>query len=101
MTTLHDVDLLEGECEPVDEEEFYSAVQRAINCGLSWANGRGGRQAMDCITSGHCMLGQSGTRDGFGQPMPSRHDVQAGTKGSYEYVVKMRGPEWADMIAAV
>ena len=78
---LKDIDLIEDGAET--EYEYYEAVQRAINEGTAWKfQGSYGRTMMDAIRSGYCMLG--------------RHDVQAGTKGSYDYVVHMQGQEWAD-----
>jgi hypothetical protein len=53
---------------------------------------------MDAIRSGYCMLGRHSSRDYYGNHIPSRDEVQAGTKGSYDYVVHMQGQEWADMM---
>ena len=67
-------------------EEQISAMQAAINDGSIWCmEGSMGRAAMDAITSGACMLGEIGHRDAYGNYIPSRHEVQPGTKGSREY----------------
>jgi hypothetical protein len=44
------------------------------------------------------MLGRDQCRDYYGNVIPSRDDVQKGTKGSYQYVVKQSGLEWADLM---
>jgi len=52
-----------------------------------------GREAMAMLESGECILGETGHRDYYGNYIPSRHEVQAGTKGSVEYQNKMKGGE--------
>jgi len=47
------------------------------------------------------LLGKSRARDYFGNVIPSRDDVKAGTKGSYEYVADAMGVEYADAMAAL
>ena len=56
---------------------------------------------MDAIEAGVCLLGKSRARDYYGNTIPSRDDVEAGTKGSYDYVVQHHGVEWADYISNV
>jgi hypothetical protein len=53
---------------------------------------------MAAIQAGFCMLGRDQWRDYYGNTIPSRDDVQQGTKGSYEYVIKHNGLEWADLM---
>jgi hypothetical protein len=61
-------------------------LQELINSGAAWClEGSVGRAAMDAINAGACMLGETGHRDYWGNYVPSRHEVQAGTKGSREY----------------
>ena len=97
---LHDIDVIENECE--DTQEYYEAIQSAINSGTAWSfQGSYGRTMMDAIREGYCLLGHVGARDYYGNTIPSRDDVQEGTKGSYEYVIHMRGQEWADMMGAL
>jgi hypothetical protein len=92
---LHDIDLIEDGAET--ELEFYETIQRAINEGTAWKfQGSYGRTMMDAIRSGYCLLGRHSSRDYYGNHIPSRDEVQAGTKGSYDYVVHMQGQEWAD-----
>ena len=91
----YDIDVIEsGLGTP---EEYYMAIQSAINSGMGWKmQGSYGRTMMDAIRAGYCMLGHSSSRDYYGNFIPSRDDVQEGTKGSYEYVIQMQGQEWAD-----
>jgi hypothetical protein len=92
---LHDIEVIEGEAET--EHEYYESIQRAINSGSAWSfQGSYGRAMMDAIKGGYCLLGHSQARDYYGNTIPSRDDVQEGTKGSYEYVIRMQGQEWAD-----
>jgi hypothetical protein len=97
---LHDIDLIEDGAET--ETEYYEAIQRAINEGTAWKfQGSYGRTMMDAISSGYCLLGRHSTQDYWGNTIPSRDDVQAGTKGSYDYVVHMQGQEWADTMGDI
>ena len=69
------------------EDEVVAGYQNLIDTGMAWRlEGHIGRTAMALIESGHCMLGEQGYRDYYGSYIPSRHEVQAGTKGSPEYV---------------
>jgi hypothetical protein len=80
----------------------HGSLQRAINSGAAWSmQGSMGRSMMQAIEAGHCMLGLNGCRDYYGNYIPSRDQVQAGTKGSYEFVVEHMGSEWADNMKAV
>ena len=61
-------------------------MQDLINTGTAWKlEGSVGRSAMALIESGECMLGEEGHRDYRGNYVPSRHEVEAGSKGSPEY----------------
>lgn len=83
------------------EEEFFCAVQHAINSLSAWSlQGSYGRTMMGAINSGHCMLGLKPTADYYGNRIPSRFEVQEGTKGSRGYVISHRGEEWTDMLEA-
>jgi hypothetical protein len=83
-----------------NEIEYYTELQKAINSGSAWSlQGSYGRAMMAAIESGNCMLGTSRARDYWGNPIPSRDDVQPGTKGSYDFVADHMGPEWADLMA--
>jgi len=70
-------------------EEYVENMQELINTGTAWKlEGSVGRSAMALIENGECMLGEEGHRDYWGNYVPSRHEVQAGTKGSPEYCEK-------------
>lgn len=83
-------------------EEQALEVQRQINALHYWRfEGHVGRTLIDFIDAGWCLLGHADTRDYYGNHIPSRDQVQPGTKGSYEYVAAARGKEWADIVAAI
>lgn len=85
-----------------NEIEYYTELQKAINSGVAWSfQGSYGRAMMDAITSGYCLLGKEPARDYWGNRIPSRDEVQEGTKGSYQYVADRFGEEWADLLAGV
>jgi hypothetical protein len=99
MMTLNDIETIEGLDDEATEEDYYYSMQRAINSGSAWSmQGSYGRAMMDAISAGRCMLGRDQARDYWGNTIPSRDDVQAGTKGSYQFVVKQSGLEWADLM---
>jgi hypothetical protein len=94
---LHDIDVIENEASTPNE--YYEAIQSAINSETAWSfQGSYGRTMMDAIREGYCLLGHAQTSDYYGNTIPSRDDVQEGTKGSYEYVVHMRGQKWANIM---
>jgi hypothetical protein len=77
-------------------------MQANINSGLAWRlEGHYGREAMRALEAGACMLGPEGMRDYWGNYVPSRSQVQAGTKGSPELVREQFGDEWADALEAI
>ena len=98
MITLNDINTIECD-EEATEEEYYMAMQRTINSGMWGLQGSYGRSMMEAISAGHCMLGQNDARDYYGNHIPSRDQVQAGTKGSYDFVMAERGQDWADLMA--
>lgn len=68
-------------------EETVACYQSLIDSGEAWRlEGAVGRTAMDLIEDGFCMLGEQGHKDFWGNYVPSRHEVEAGTKGSRQYV---------------
>ena len=73
--------------EDATEEDFIAAYQELINTGQAWnMEGSVGRQAMALIENGICALGESDHRDYYGNHIPSRDQVQEGTKGSVQFV---------------
>lgn len=74
--------------EPEDEDAYFEGLQMLIDSGMAWQlQGRVGRAAMDAIDSGRCLLGVEGHTDYYGNHIPSRTEVQPGTKGSVEYAL--------------
>jgi hypothetical protein len=64
-------------------------TQELINSGTAWKlEGSVGRHAMEMIELGECMLGEEGYRDYWGNYVPSRYEVEDGTKGSESYCVE-------------
>ena len=79
--------LVDYENGELDAEEEVALMQEMINSGMAWKmQGSYGRAAMAMIEEGLCMLGEVGYRDYYGNYVPSRYEVLAGTKGSPEYV---------------
>ena len=74
-----------------DEEapflDHVAALQELVNTGDAWRlEGSVGREAMELIEAGWITLGEVGHRDYWGNYVPSRTEVEPGTKGSPEYV---------------
>ena len=66
-------------------------LQGLIDSGMAWRlEGSVGRAAMDAIENGACILGEVGHRDYWGNYIPSRHEVEPGTKGSIEYALALQ-----------
>jgi len=67
----------------------FKEVQEAINGHTAWCfEGSVGRNMNDHIEAGCCMLGDTGCKDYYGSYIPSRHEVEPGSKGSPEYVAE-------------
>lgn len=96
---LNDVYVIEGETDATALEQFQS-LQRAINSGSAWSmQGSYGRAMMGALDAGNCLLGRNAARDYYyGNRIPGRDEVEAGTKGSYDFVVAHRGAEWAGIM---
>jgi len=87
---------VEGFVEAQGELDEAKAMQELINSGMAWQlQGSMGRAAMGAIEEGRCMLGHEGHRDYWGNYVPARGEVKAGTKGSREFVAERVGEEWA------
>ena len=87
LTALYD--------EHATEQEVVDAYQYLINTGQAWRmEGHVGRTAMRLIENGQCVLGEQGHRDYWGNYVPSRTEVEPGTKGSVEYACDMNGHDW-------
>lgn len=73
--------------DEVSEQDYIAGMQELVNTGQAWyLEGSVGRQAMSLIESGQIMLGEEGHRDYWGNYVPSRYEVEAGSMGSAEFV---------------
>ena len=80
----------------------YEQIQRLVNTGMAWRlEGSIGRECMRAIEAGRAMLGTEAHRDYYGNFVPSRYDVVAGTKGSFDFVVENVGMDHAQAMADV
>lgn len=93
MLTLNDINNIEV-AEECSELDYYRSIQRAINSGMWGLQGSYGRAMMEAINAGCCLLGKSGARDYYGNYIPSRDEVQEGTKGSISFVEARMGGDW-------
>ena len=60
-------------------------MQAMINSGDCWKlEGSVGRFAMDLLDGGVCMLPKENKIDAYGNTVPSRDVLKAGTKGTYK-----------------
>jgi hypothetical protein len=100
MFDLNDINTIESD-DCTSPEQYYASIQRAINSGMWGLQGSYGRTMMDAIESGYCLLGRSRAKDYYGNTIPSRDDVQEGTKGSLDYVRNLQGDKWADFISEI
>ncbi len=63
----------------------FDKMQEMINSGHAWnMEGSVGREAMSLLESGACMLPKSFKLDYYGNTIPSRDVLKAGTKGTYQ-----------------
>ena len=87
-----------GKVKTMDDE----MIQRLVNTGMAWRmEGAIGRECMHAIEAGRVMLGTEAHRDYYGNAVPSRYDVKAGTKGSFDYVVDHMGMDHAQAMADI
>lgn len=71
------------------KEQGYSQWQFLIDSGVVWKmEGSMGREAMHLIEIGACMLPKKGHRDYYGNYIPSRDELKAGSKGTYQNSVR-------------
>jgi hypothetical protein len=88
-TRLADVLVVTGDIEADPDRETF-ALQRLIDAGQWRLEGSIGRAMMDAIEAGRCTLGPKPAWDYWGNRIPSKHEVQPGTKGSEEFVAAHR-----------
>lgn len=93
-----DTEVTTAEVQP-DLSELWSedgasleTLQAIVDSGLAWRlEGSIGRSVYDLIQAGQLMLGEVGHRDYYGNYVPSRYEVEAGTPGSPEYYEEHHG----------
>jgi hypothetical protein len=70
------------------EEGFYD-MQKLIDNGTAWKmEGSVGREAMDLLRSGACMLPKKAHTDYYGNRIPSRDELKQGTMGTFQNCLK-------------
>ena len=75
------------------------SLQGLINSGAAWSlEGSVGRACMRAIENGDAILGREGHRDYWGNYVPSRYEVEPGTKGSLLYANDLRLDRHLDML---
>lgn len=100
MSAVYDYAVLEG--DDASEDDYNEAMQRAINAGEAWKfQGSVGRAMMQALKDGRCVLGRKAAYDYFGNRIPSRDEVQAGSLGSVEYCADRSGAEYAAYISEI
>lgn len=85
-------------CDPAVTPRYYEAVQRFINEG-HFSTGSDCTRNYDGIESGKCLWPKKAFK-GYVY-IPSRDEVMAGTPGTYDFVAKLNGKEYADAMAAL
>lgn len=66
-------------------EQGFDQLQLLIDNGMAWKmEGHIGRTAMQSIETGACMLPKKAFVDYYGNRIPSRDDLKAGTKGTFQ-----------------
>ena len=89
LTALYD--------EDATADEQVEAYQALIDSGSAWRlEGHVGRTAMQLIENGDCILGEEGHSDYYGNYVPSRTEVEPGTKGSIEYARERQPERWPE-----
>jgi hypothetical protein len=83
--------------DPVESaRDYYVSLQRVINDGSIWhMEGSAGRNAMDAIKMGYVMVGVEARKDYWGNTVPARSMLEAGSFGTREFVAEHNGEEWA------
>jgi hypothetical protein len=78
-----------GTIKKLQKEYGFNKIQAMIDNGTIWQlEGYAGRQAMNHLRSGACMLPKIITTDIYGNRLPARQMVEAGTTGSFQNSVR-------------
>lgn len=71
------------------KEQGFDQWQLLIDNGMAWKmEGSIGRNAMDLLASGACMLPKKAFIDAYGNRVPARTDLKEGTKGTFQNSVR-------------
>jgi hypothetical protein len=99
MNAIQAMSIIDG-YDDEDNDEYYWAIQTVINAGMWSLPGRYGRAMMDAMRQGFCMLGPKPAADAYGSVIPSRDQVADISVGSYAYVERRKGHEWAQAMSS-
>lgn len=67
------------------KEQGYDQWQFLIDSGTAWQmEGAIGREAMELLRCGACMLPKKAFRDYYGNRIPSRDELKAGSLGTFQ-----------------
>jgi len=76
-------DIIAYEDGSLSEEAEVKMFQEMISSGTVWRKqGAYGRRAMQLLRDGLCELGEQRFTDAYGNVVPSKYDVKAGTTGA-------------------
>lgn len=82
------------EIRKLQKERGYGEMQEMIDSGTAWQlEGSIGREAMRMLEAGACMLPKVSHRDYWGNTVPARQMLKAGTKGTFQNAVRYWGNE--------
>ena len=97
MTTTTDQTVQPATREVTDGEDtvtVFAPMQDLIDVGTAWKmEGSVGREAMTMIEAGHVVLGEIARTNYWGFTVPSRYDVEPGTKGSVAYALAQQSTD--------
>ena len=69
----------------LQKENGLDEMQKLIDCGEVWKmEGSMGRNAMQLLELGACMLPEEDYQDFYGNMIPSRNRLKPGTKGTFD-----------------
>ena len=69
----------------LQKENGFLEMQDLINSGTVWKmEGAMGREAMNLLRLGACMLPKKSFKDYWGNRIPSREDLKEGTQGTFQ-----------------
>jgi len=76
-------EIIEFESGELADKQTVKMFQKMINDGSVWSmQGSYGRTAMELLEAGLCELGKKPCHDYYGNRVPSRYEVESGTRGA-------------------